>query len=518
MPRNGSGSYTLPAGNPVTTGTTISSSWANSTLSDIATALTNSLAKDGQTTPTANLPMGTYKLTGLGAGSAATDSVNLAQVQNGAATLLSSVSGADTITAVANPTLTAYATGNTFRFTSVGANTGAVTINIDSLGAKDLKKFGSTALAAGDIPSGAAVEIYYDGTQFQLIGLAASSISSTATATTQSANDNSTKIATTAYSDRAGRQNVFDVDASVNANALTLTINAQYIAFRSATVTDGTPVIREVASPITLTISSGSTLGTTSGVQSEIAIIAIDNAGTVEVAAVNTSGGTSLSGFGVITTTAEGGAGAADSATAIYSTTARTDVAYEVVGYVRSTQATAGTWATTPSLVQGSINPVFNPPLTLGTSVATTSGTSVDFTGIPPGVKRVTMMFNSVSTNGTSIVLIQLGAGSAVATGYLGTSSSFGAAGIATTNYTTGFGVGSTGQTGAATVRQGSVQFNYFGGNVWTCSGQIAESNSTSGASIAGTISLGGQLDRIRLTTVNGTDAFDAGSVNILYE
>lgn len=75
MARNGSGTYSLPSGNPVVTGTVISSTWANTTLSDIATALTASIAKDGQTTPTANLPMGGYKLTGLAAGTATGDSV-----------------------------------------------------------------------------------------------------------------------------------------------------------------------------------------------------------------------------------------------------------------------------------------------------------------------------------------------------------------------------------------------------------------------------------------------------------
>lgn len=70
MSRNGSGTYTLPAGNPVTTGTTISSTWANNTLTDIATALTQSLAKDGQTVPTANIPMGGFKLTGAASATA----------------------------------------------------------------------------------------------------------------------------------------------------------------------------------------------------------------------------------------------------------------------------------------------------------------------------------------------------------------------------------------------------------------------------------------------------------------
>jgi len=80
MAFNGSGTYNLPAGNPVVTGTTISSSTTNTTNSDIATALTNCITRDGQSTPSANLPMNAKKLTGLAAGTTAGDSVRYEQV------------------------------------------------------------------------------------------------------------------------------------------------------------------------------------------------------------------------------------------------------------------------------------------------------------------------------------------------------------------------------------------------------------------------------------------------------
>lgn len=96
MSRNGSGTYSLPAGNPVVSGTTISSTWANNTLSDIATALTASIAKDGQTVPTANLPMGSFKLTGLGAGTAAGNSLRFEQLfSQGAPTDIASAATVD---------------------------------------------------------------------------------------------------------------------------------------------------------------------------------------------------------------------------------------------------------------------------------------------------------------------------------------------------------------------------------------------------------------------------------------
>ena len=80
MSRNGSGTYSLPAGNPVVTGTTISSTWANTTLNDIANALTGSLAADGQTTATGNLQMGSNKITGLADGTLTTDAATVGQV------------------------------------------------------------------------------------------------------------------------------------------------------------------------------------------------------------------------------------------------------------------------------------------------------------------------------------------------------------------------------------------------------------------------------------------------------
>ena len=88
MPFNGSGTYSLPAGNPVGTGTTISSSTTNNTNTDIATALTNCLTRDGQSTPSANLPMNAMKLTGLAAGTSNGDSVRYEQLTAAAALFL----------------------------------------------------------------------------------------------------------------------------------------------------------------------------------------------------------------------------------------------------------------------------------------------------------------------------------------------------------------------------------------------------------------------------------------------
>ena len=98
------GVYTLPAGNPVVTATTISSSWGNTTLSDIATALSTCVLKDGTQTLTANIPMSNFKLTGLAAGTSGNDSVRLSQLQNNTVSYLTGTAGTNAITASGSPT------------------------------------------------------------------------------------------------------------------------------------------------------------------------------------------------------------------------------------------------------------------------------------------------------------------------------------------------------------------------------------------------------------------------------
>lgn len=174
MSFNGSGTFVINStGQPVVTNTIISSTAFNALTADLATGLTTAMTKDGQTTATANIPMGTFRFTGLGAGVASTDSVNLGQVQttvqNSTGSFLT-VTGTDTILGTASPVLTAYVVGQTFKFVAAASNTGAVTINISSLGAKSIVKNGSTPLGAGDIIVGNLYQIVYDGTNFQLVG------------------------------------------------------------------------------------------------------------------------------------------------------------------------------------------------------------------------------------------------------------------------------------------------------------------------------------------------------------
>ena len=150
-----------------------------------------------------------------------------------------------------------------------------------------------------------------------------------------------------------------------------------------------------------------------------------------------------------------------------------------------------------------------------GTAVASTSGTSIDFTSIPSWVKRITVQFQGVSTSGTSVILAQLGAGSVTTSGYLGTASINTSATI-TAAYTTGFGLSQ--QNAATDIQHGTYVFTNLSGNSWVCIVNMSESSRPATSQGAGSITLGGTLDRVRITTVNGTDTFDAGSINILYE
>lgn len=157
--------------------------------------------------------------------------------------------------------------------------------------------------------------------------------------------------------------------------------------------------------------------------------------------------------------------------------------------------------------------------ISAGTAVASTSGTSIDFTSIPSWVKRITVMFNAVSTNGTSLLQIQIGDSGGVETsGYNSGAATQASATLYTANVTTGF-VLSVSNDGASSSRHGSYILSKLDGDNWVGQGNIHESASyTIGYHCAGSKTLSATLDRVRITTVNGTDTFDAGSINILYE
>jgi hypothetical protein len=156
--------------------------------------------------------------------------------------------------------------------------------------------------------------------------------------------------------------------------------------------------------------------------------------------------------------------------------------------------------------------------ITSGTAVASTSGTSFTFASIPSWVKRITLMFSQVSTNGASNPLMQLGTSSGITTsGYTAGATYLGPTnGIDT--YTAGFGFNSASSTNSF---HGSLVFSLLNSstNIWVLSGVILMTGSSNFTyQMSGRVALSATLDRVRVTTVNGTDTFDAGSINILYE
>jgi hypothetical protein len=191
-------------------------------------------------------------------------------------------------------------------------------------------------------------------------------------------------------------------------------------------------------------------------------------------------------------------------------TLAATGAVSGTTGTFTSTLGVTGA-ITGSSTVAGSTGILY--PLTSGTAVASTSGTSIDFTGIPSWVKRITMMFNEVSTNGASNRLVQIGAGSVTTSGYVSSASALTSA-TSTTSSTAGFIIFAD---GATYILSGHMVLTLISANTWISS-HTCKAATTQQSVGAGSLALGGTLDRIRITTVNGTDTFDAGSVNILYE
>ena len=160
--------------------------------------------------------------------------------------------------------------------------------------------------------------------------------------------------------------------------------------------------------------------------------------------------------------------------------------------------------------------------ITAGTAVATTSGTSIDFTGIPSWVKRITVMFDQVSTNGISFVQVQLGdSGGVETTGYLSTGAYIlttgGTPSASSGSFSSGFGLFAG---GASYSRDGIMTIANISGNNWVSSHSMSILDGVASIPMfgGGRKALSATLDRVRITTVNGTDTFDAGSVNILYE
>ncbi|MGI9489355.1 MAG: hypothetical protein ACR2RF_26395 [Geminicoccaceae bacterium] len=424
MPWNGSGQFNRTNG--VFTGATV---WDESRVAgrtvrsddhdthdeDIATGMENTVTRDGQNQPTTNLPMGGFRHTNVDDAAARTDYVAAGQIQDQDLSHIvpASVGGTgDAITLSPTPAITAYAAGQRFSFVAEATNTGAVTVDVSTLGTKAVQKLGA-ALVAGDITTGDLAEIEYDGTQFQMLSPA--------------------------------RDPVLTAGSIVEADLADDAVTTDKIADANVTTA------KVADNAITLAKLAGGTAGN---------LITYDASGDPAAVATGTSGQALTS----------NGAGAA---------------------------------------------PTMQDVITVETEQSTGSGTAFDFTGISAAAKRITIMFEGVSLSGTDNLLIQIGdSGGLETTGYVSSGSRSGSSAAISTS-TAGFLMFV--QTAGALVSGHMILTNISGdGLTWVSShtGKQGTANCIFGA---GNKTLSAVLDRVTITR-DGSDTFDAGSVNIFIE
>lgn len=362
----------------------------------------------------------------------------------------------DALEATTAPAPAALVNGLRAHLEVLGANiTTTPTLDLNGLGAKDIVKHGDTALIAGDIPSvNAWIDVIFDSS--------------------------------------------LDKWVLINPSAATVT-DVQSGGLVYAQAAGLVNVMTAAYTPTILALTEGMTIG-----------IKVNLANTSTTPTLN------IDGLGAKTIKREDGAALL--------------VGDLPINYRAVLMYTGTVWAllnpalvknhTHASITEGGTIPAGTIEVSqLQTETATTSGTEHDYTSIPSWVKRITVMFVGISTDGTSIPMIQLGdTGGFEASGYSGAAAQVTAAAQAATAHSTGFVLAGT--HAATAVFHGKVELTLenSANNTWVISGNIGASNFAGVEMIGGSKSLSAALDRIRLTTVNGTDAFDAGAINVMWE
>jgi hypothetical protein len=430
MARNGSGTYNR-AVSSYTAGTTITAATVNSEMDDIAAALTGSMARDGQSPATANIPMGGFRLTGLGNATASTDAAPLGQVLAKAGDTATGALGVIAGTAAA-PGVFVSGDSNTGLF-QPSADTLAVTV-----GGAEVARFGANGLQSAspwvDLASAATTDLGAQTTDNLRI-----------TGTTTITSFGTAANGVTRHLRFAG--------------ALTLTHNA------TSLILPGAANITTAAGDIGTAKSLGGGNWVLTDWQRAATLPFLNSMATARIL------GRLTAGTGAIEEIPIGNAAAALS-----------------LGINR------------------------------GTEQATTSGTAIDFTGIPAGVRRITAILNGVSTTGASILECRLGtSGGIQASGYAGAvGGALNGASPLVVNSSTGLPVQADG--GAGYFRHAQIVAENISGNVWSISIVGGQSDTTRIIFGCATVTLSGVLDRLRFVAQNGTDTFDAGSINILWE
>lgn len=298
--------------------------------------------------------------------------------------------------------------------------------------------------------------------------------------------------------------------------------NGKSTAGTSGTIlrSNGTNIVNTTATyPTTTTANQllySSATNTIGGLTSANNSVLVTNGSGVPSLSTTLPTGLTISGLATDLAIADGGTGQS-TATAAFDALAPTTTTGDIIYHNGTDNIRLAVGSTGQVLRVSGGAPGWGGAIVSGTPQNSTSGTSIDFTGIPSGVKRITFMLAGVSTTGTSNPILQIGdSGGIENTGYLG-SSTIASGTVATNAFTTGFGIYSA---DGANIIHGALVLTLLNSstNTWVCQGVTARSDTTSTATTAGSKSLSATLDRIRLTTVAGTDTFDAGVVNIMYE
>jgi hypothetical protein len=463
MSRNGSGTFTTLS-TFATAGQAPTASDHNAIINDIADGLTDSINKDGTKAFAAAQSMGGFKLTSLGTATARTEAANLGQVQDAKTNWVDGAGTADAITATYGPVITTLVDGQECCVRATLANaTTTPTFAPNGLTARTIVKHGGAALVAGDIAGdGHELVLRYDltNTRWELLNP--------------------------------------KVPGAITGTANTFTA-AQTIAIDDAVTNTVTDILK-------LAHTSSGTAAADFGAgllyQLEDAAGTLTDAASIDTAWVDATDATEDSKISFKT---------------MIGGVAKAEAGYIAQGLVLGAPTGgdkgAGKINTTGLFINGAAVGI-----TIGTAQATTSGTSIDFTSIPAGTKRITVMLAGVSTSGTSPILIQLGdAGGVENTGYVSQVALTGSAGSFGSS-TAGYVLTQADEQVAGNTFIGAITLNHFGNNIWIAEGNIGTTTNSLVLGATGSKTLSAELDRIRLTTAGGADTFDAGSMNISYE
>lgn len=478
MSYNGSGTFQInTTGQPVVTGTVISSTAFNALTADLATGLSTAITKDGQTATTARIPF-------------------------------------------------AAGISSTLVTDSTSTSTGSI-ITAGGVGIAKALYVGTTANVAGAVTLGGVATF------------SAQPIFSSLTASTAVATDASKGLVS--VTNTGTGNNVLGTNPTISlpvidnikmgytttataAGTTTLTVASNYRQFFTGTLaqTIVLPVTSTLVTGIAYEIENNSTGLLTVNSSGGNLVGTIPAGVCAHAVCIGTTLTTAADwDWDYISNTSITGTGSAVLATSPTITTPTIDTITSAAA-TALTLKSAGTTALTISTSQVATfastvadSTAILRPLVSGTAVASTSGTSITFSSIPSWVKRVTVIFNGVSTSGTSNPIIQVGSGSVTTSGYTGTSMRGAPSGTAYVANSSGFNLNNSNT--AASTLYGHLVLTLISGSTYICSG-VLTSATNEGQFVTGSIALSGVLDRVVLTTVGGTDTFDLGSVNIFYE